>query len=775
MNCCFLRSQSAKMLTSCTGAFVWWCCAVQVLSAQPSSANSQPSVRSFSSPAPVRSTSATTGKDRLRFGVFGGVNYNQHDANFVTFEGLFRNPDAFLTPPTFTSTNFLSWTAGVSVEIPLLPWLRLGIRGNYAINSATFVAPDSLFTLLAPLYLDGAFRPTEHRLETVLSSIGIEPVAMIRPVGGLFIALGVRGAYMLQRSYTHAERSLSSDVVFENGARERNRAQGELPAPSLPFLSAVGSVGYDIPVASGDFGKLFLTPEVSVLYGLTPVERNLRDYVFDTPTATRPREVASGTWNLHQFRAVLGIKYELPQPERYEYRDVVDTVPVQRRIAKGPSRIRLAGNLTITRDTLWDGAVRVIRETRRRADTLVSRQPDIKGSVTVAGVTEKGAEMPVAEIRVEEFLGYRYLPLLNYVFFDENSSDIPERYTRLGADDAEKFTVEQLYRYEPMPAYREILNIVGRRMLRFPEAKLTLTGCNANLGSEKANTTLSFRRAMAVREYLMSSWGLDSTRIIVKSRNLSENPSVPITEPDKIEENRRVEITSDVPEITEWIVTPDTLRIASPPIARFRLNAQAEAGVKQWRLLVEQNGNILRTFNGDGDPPTSVDWQFMKEVQEKGVRVNTEVPFIYTPYITDNTGQIFEGESVNLPLHEITIQRKRTERRKDKEFEQFSLILFDFDKAQLGAIHKRTAEFVKSRTKPNSEVEILGYTDRTGSAEYNRRLSEQRARQIANVVNVPNMTVRGVGKDDLLYDNEFPEGRYYCRTVTVTIETPIEN
>lgn len=705
----------------------------------------------------------------VRFGVFGAYNLNQHLVNFLALPGIIkRENDTF----PFGNASGSSVAAGVLVEIPLATKLRLALRAEYATHNITlkaiektsFGAPDGTF------YFEEDGAVSEYSIVTSLGSIGFEPLLMFNPFGGLQIQAGLRGGYMLQKSFVQSEAipsSVPNKFTFENGSRERNVHSGTLPQASALQFAAVGGVGYEIPLglgANNAGGTLFVTPEAFYMLGLNPVVSGLEN---------------GGVWNLNQLRAGVALKYSFPKPveprERRDQRDIIDTVRVQRPLAINKPESVFIGIPVFTRDTTLAANTRTIRERMYRTDTLIVRKPPVTGSVTAVGVTEKGAEMPVAEIRVEEFLGQRYLPLLNYVFFEENSAEIPERYAQLSSGEANKFTISQLFNFDPLAAYRQILNIIGRRMKTFPKATVTLTGCNSNNGIEKAALPLSLNRAEAVRDYLVKAWKLDPNRIIIRARNLSENPSIPVSEADKIEENRRVEITSDLPEITEWIVTPDTLRFASPPIARFKLNAQAESGVQKWRLLVEQNNQLVRGFSGAGDPPKNIDWEFMKEASEAARNaIRTEKPFIYTPYITDNNGQTFEGEAGQLPVRQITIQKKRREMRKDKEYEHFSLILFDFNRAELSPIHRRTAEFVKERVKPNSDVEIIGYTDRTGSADYNRKLAEQRAQQIAAVIARGNMTVRGVGKDDLLYDNEFPEGRYYCRTVTITIETPIQ-
>ena len=82
-------------------------------------------------------------------------------------------------------------------------------------------------------------------------------------------------------------------------------------------------------------------------------------------------------------------------------------------------------------------------------------------------------------------------------------------------------------------------------------------------------------------------------------------------------------------------------------------------------------------------------------------------------------------------------------------------------------------DFVKNRLTANANVFIYGYTDRMGEEKVNKRISEQRAKAVASRLKIPKSTYAGIGESQLLYNNDTPEGRFYCRTVTITIETPI--
>jgi outer membrane protein OmpA-like peptidoglycan-associated protein len=128
---------------------------------------------------------------------------------------------------------------------------------------------------------------------------------------------------------------------------------------------------------------------------------------------------------------------------------------------------------------------------------------------------------------------------------------------------------------------------------------------------------------------------------------------------------------------------------------------------------------------------------------------------------------------VPLQINTVTIADRRTSRVNGFEVERFSLILFDFDKASIDAGNKRIVDIIRSRTTERSQVEISAYTDRTGDAQYNKRLAERRAQAAKEALQIPGASARGVGEDILLYDNNLPEGRFYCRTVVIVVRTPL--
>ncbi|HHJ39691.1 MAG: cell envelope biogenesis protein OmpA [Methylothermaceae bacteria B42] len=75
---------------------------------------------------------------------------------------------------------------------------------------------------------------------------------------------------------------------------------------------------------------------------------------------------------------------------------------------------------------------------------------------------------------------------------------------------------------------------------------------------------------------------------------------------------------------------------------------------------------------------------------------------------------------------------------------------------------------------PETLIEVTGHTDSTGSAEYNQRLSEQRAQSVAQYLMAqgvaPNRVIaRGMGESMPIASNATPEGRAQNRRVEIRI------
>jgi WD40 repeat protein/outer membrane protein OmpA-like peptidoglycan-associated protein len=109
-------------------------------------------------------------------------------------------------------------------------------------------------------------------------------------------------------------------------------------------------------------------------------------------------------------------------------------------------------------------------------------------------------EYPLQSLRVEEFLATAMHPLLNYVFFEQNSAIIPSRYTRLNTSQVRRITDKivldkmlferQFSGQTTLEVYRHVLNIIGSRLRASTNASITLVGCKAT--KERFNPSEQF-------------------------------------------------------------------------------------------------------------------------------------------------------------------------------------------------------------------------------------------------------------------------------------------
>ncbi len=108
--------------------------------------------------------------------------------------------------------------------------------------------------------------------------------------------------------------------------------------------------------------------------------------------------------------------------------------------------------------------------------------------------------------------------------------------------------------------------------------------------------------------------------------------------------------------------------------------------------------------------------------------------------------------------------------------EEFGAGTFEFDSYDLTSTTKeRLDKFIGFLNEyPQANVEITGYTDSSGPAAYNQKLSENRAQAIADYlisggISASRLTVSGMGEENPVADNSTHEGRALNRRVEVRV------
>lgn len=687
---------------------------------------------------------------RFRYGLYGGVSYNGYIADFTALPNI---PNCC---PRFQSGSGSGPLGGLLLEYPLGGNFLFGIRGGYASHDGSLTEREAVRVIVDGIGRDGAF---EHRIDASVSSVGIEPSVGYRLFGDAFLQLGLRAGFMSSRQFFQEERifdpsdrgTFLDSLGEDTGDRFRNQFTGDLPETSTYLFEGIVGISWELPL--NNRGTLLLVPEISYAHSFNNIVRTL-------------------DWKSNELRAGFALKISpRKRPEKpiaYDTVVVRDTVEVSIPWDATPHITRLDRAQATTTSEESD-TIRQRTTFTEHYQREVRKPPPMTCSVTASGVDESGVASPIATLRIEEFLSTIAHPLLNYVFFEPNAATIPERYTRLTSATVGGFHPERLQGAGTLPVYYTMLNIIGQRMRKYPNATLTLTGCNMDAAEEKGNLDLSRGRAESVRDYLVGVWGIEARRLRIDAVNLPEKKSNPLT-PDGQAEDRRVEIASSIPEILDVLVIDDTVRTSSPPIVRLHPVITSATGVREWRVRIAQNGVVLKEFSGSGTPPADIDWDLVNDQRS--------VPRYDGPLEITMTATNPESETSDcrmaLPTEVNTVSRKRQNRSGDYTIDRYNLILFNVGESGITAANQRVIKLVKGRLKPSSQLTIEGFADRSGNAQSNQRLSAKRASMTADGLGRPDAITRGIGESRLLYTNDLPEGRFYCRTVQIEVKTRVE-
>jgi outer membrane protein OmpA-like peptidoglycan-associated protein len=417
------------------------------------------------------------------------------------------------------------------------------------------------------------------------------------------------------------------------------------------------------------------------------------------------------------------------------------------------------------------GDINVTMEVRDdKGQTIVLTAPPVNinyfkttGSLTVAP----------ASLTIEEVKTIDASPMLGHIYFPKGTSELPAQYVRLGGPETATFD-EHRFR-DTLEKYYQVLNIIGKRLIDHPEATITLTGCNDNIGVEKGNLKLSTARAETVRDYLQLGWGIAPERFLIEARSLPKMPSTSRLEEGQAD-NRRVEINSDNPVILDLIrSTYLTTRIDTATLTLHPVISAAH-GVGRWTIAVSNGRQKLGELIGEGVPPAEINVPLsIGNLNELAAAGDIMVGMV----VQDRKGQELSMTASPIKVNFLQTSQLLAQKQEYRIQEKYALILFDFDSDAIDARNQEIVDTIVARINdlPQATVDIVGHTDNIGKEDYNMKLSERRALAIYKLLTAAygedpgdRISHRGVGLSNPLYDNTTSEARAFNRTVTITLE-----
>jgi outer membrane protein OmpA-like peptidoglycan-associated protein len=590
--------------------------------------------------------------------------------------------------------------------------------GTFLAPLVEYHNPDSIWGIMLQAGYDsrrGSFEQVKgpcncpEDLSTNLRYITIEPSFRIAPFkSNFYLYAGPRLAF-----------NLGKDFFYKQGIN-----------PAFPQQVANPNIKEDF----GNINKMLISMQIGAGYDIPISKQNKKTQFLLSPFVSyqpyfgqKPRSIE--TWEITTFRAGIAFKF-------------------------GPGRL--------------------ITQPEKEAEYIPLKA--VKDT-TITFSVYAPKNIPV-ERRVKETF-----PIRNYIFFDIGSTDIPDRYVLLTKDKVKEFTNDRLEVFTPkslidrsnrqLIAYYNILNILGTRMVSDSLATITLVG-----SSEKGPAD-GKEMSESVKRYLVGIFGINTSRIATEGRNKpkisSEKPGSNAQLALMREGDRRVSIESTSPSILmEYQTGPnvplkpvDINVVQEVPIDAY-LSFKVVTGIealKSWSVVVTGDSGQIKNFG-----PYTQKFVDMKGRAVLGTRPEGNYKF-------SMIGHRLNGKTVIKDTTAHMVLWKPSEREEGMRY----TVLFEFDESkEITLYDKYLTEIVVPKIPINSKVIIHGHTDIIGDSAHNQQLSEARANDVYKVIknavskagrNDVTYEVYGFGENQDLapFENNYPEERFYNRTVIIDI------
>ncbi|HWY13196.1 MAG TPA: OmpA family protein, partial [Bacteroidia bacterium] len=374
-------------------------------------------------------------------------------------------------------------------------------------------------------------------------------------------------------------------------------------------------------------------------------------------------------------------------------------------------------------------------------------------------------------------------PIRNYVFFNKGSTKIPNRYTLLKKDQVKDFKEDQLEVFKPkklsgrserqMIAYYNILNILGDRMQKKPTTAIKLEG-----SSEKGIVD-GKQMAESVKEYLVSVFGIEASRIKTEGLDKPKNPSEKVggtKELDLLREgDRRVTIETTSPTLlmefqsgSDAPLAPvEIVALQEPPLdsyVSFKVQGWKE-NFTSWSLEIKDDKGKTQHYGPYYEEKVSVPGKSIMGTTPQG------------DYKVKMIGTTKTGESIS---REASVHMVLWTPPKDEEGIRYS-VLFDFNKSKVTSTYEKYLTDIVTRKIPNGGTVIIrGYADIIGEEVSNQNLSTSRANDVKAIIEKSlaganrsdvKFEVYGLGENEKVaqFENKFPEQRFYNRSAVIDI------
>jgi outer membrane protein OmpA-like peptidoglycan-associated protein len=337
------------------------------------------------------------------------------------------------------------------------------------------------------------------------------------------------------------------------------------------------------------------------------------------------------------------------------------------------------------------------------------------------------------------------VPIVNAVFFDSASAEIPPNYRR--TRDGSVMSTDAIEAHDWTMV--RIANIVAEN----PNARIVLEGTTSGLGNEQ-DASLPKQRAERVRQVLLNL-GVASSAITVKPLTLPRIASNNDLAGGR-EENRRVDIVVVNAPLQRWVQTEE---------------------------FAEARGTLAVTSQLLGGDPSRRPDQVTYTISDQDTTASMLSPSISKSMIIPvqpslamltiptraSAGGASAAQQVDVDLAKLS--RRRIALRTDG-FE--AVLRFDYNSSELQEDVKILLQQLAEQLPEGSTITIDGSADVLGTQERNRVLSESRAattQAYLRSITKKSFTFTSSSQNKS-FSNATPQGRFLNRNIRIRVTTP---
>ncbi len=668
------------------------------------------------------------------YSLFVNITRNYGKANFQQLPGVAS------CCPKFSNGEGNGFGVGMELSYPLPYNFSTGLGIGYFIFDNKLIAPE--YKLIR---IDNApfMAKIEHIIDARISDIGFSPFISYNPFGGLHLKAGVHLGVLVQNKFYQWEELIepAGRGVFEDtGSRIRNDTSGTIPNSQTVLTGLSLGMSYDLNLSKN--ASFIVSPTISYLFGMSNISKNL-DWKIDamlfglemkyTPVYTPP-------------------KVKIIEEFKENYR--IDTMEV---LSEDIDRNTIVKGQTKSETKIDKSALKIVTTTfLSRKDTLFKRPlPKVNVAINATDLKLSGQFVTQA------------FPIVPVIFFDLESSVINpfyEQSVNKSTFDESKLDINSI-NYQ-----RNLLNIIGKRLIDKPTSTLEIRGYSDST-TEGNDCGLAQRRSQAFKDFLVNTWSISDDQILIRTFKKCTPPEPTSSKNDSgYADNRRIEFHSDDESVLGPIVRKHYLepKAVNPPSITFDPDGSTNRGIESWKLTIRQGDSIIYNDHGNGFPGKK---EFPISPTDFRKIFNNE------PLSVEFSLKDFENQtsSINKKVNVIADTNQY-------ELQRLSLILFGVSSEQLSQKAKNDLRLFTKDIKPESIINITGYTDALGSPALNKQLSNKRAQntaqfihQIAPEINIEK--VSGIGSIEFppgIESYSLPVERFLSRTVFIEVLNKIK-